>query len=510
MDFLILSPPAASPAEPPAGAFLLAAGLCARGYDAALFDLSLAYFRSVLSLSDGPDLRYALSYIEKSKLYVSQKHRGAAGIIHKKLNVFTKQHPGWRLSLMDLEGPAPVHRPEDLVHCLREHDPFRPFYEAELGPVLDRENPRKVLISLSYLSQLAATLSLVEFLKARGIEPTVGGSLPSSMARTARGLPHLASFFPNLSLGDGLEYIPHEPNDKHLLSKLAWPRMISAPSAKGVHPALSYLSSRPIVPLTLSVGCFWNRCLFCPDRDLPTFMVDLSGVERFLQTMPECVRAARPIVHLLDSAMPPAHLRRFLPLIRNYGLEFYGFARPDRHLLKDHLLEDCAASGCRMLQLGVESGSKELLDRYNKGLSPAEARELYTSAASLGIRTYIYLLFGLPKETAADRKLTLDMIEETSESVDFLNLSLFNLPRDCELFNRAEEFGIEVDPTPPVNPLQLYQPFLCDGVPPRAEARRYLAEIFQKHPAVRPAFLQTPRWFRAAHLALFDLKGRRP
>ena len=84
-------------------------------------------------------------------------------------------------------------------------------------------------------------------------------------------------------------------------------------------------------------------------------------------------------------------------------MQFYGFARPTAKLLADDLIEDAAESGLIMLQLGVESGSKSLLDRYDKGLAPGEAQEVIKRSSSAGVRTYLYLLFGLPDETEGDR-----------------------------------------------------------------------------------------------------------
>ena len=48
MDYLVLAPPVCTPAEPPSGAFLLAAGLKGRGYDVGLLDLSLELFHQFI------------------------------------------------------------------------------------------------------------------------------------------------------------------------------------------------------------------------------------------------------------------------------------------------------------------------------------------------------------------------------------------------------------------------------------------------------------------------------
>ena len=503
MEFLVVAPPVCPPSEPPSGAFLLAAGLRARGADCGLLDLSLELFWQLLDGARGPGtptdraLRYLLDSVEG---YEVQHHRSAAGVIRSQLRGFEAQNPGWRITPMDLEAPVRVHDPRALGALLAHGpSPFASLWQGALLRALEEHRPRTVLISLAYLSQLAATIDLVRFLAGRGVRTIVGGSLPRSLAATGEGLGLLRELLGEIDLGDGLSLLGGDASDG-LLRKLAWPRLLSE---------RAYLSARPIVPLALSTGCFWNRCLFCPDRDMPFGAVPSSALQGLLSSLPDAVRAAGPVVHLLDSAVPPAALRRFLPLAREHRLGFYAFARPTERLRQGGLLAEAAESGCLMLQLGAEGGSGALLDRFGKGLDPAEAEAVTREAAEVGIRTYLYLLFGLPGETAADRDATLQLLARNADCVDFLNLSVFNLPRHSELCERPEDFGIELLDFPADAGLRLYRPFRCAGQDPRAEAKAFLQRDLRPHPAIRGATGRTPRWFRAAHLALIQLEGRR-
>jgi hypothetical protein len=395
-----------------------------------------------------------------------------------------------------------VHDPAAVAGWLGANpSPFTELWEESLVPVREAERPRRVIVSVAYLSQLPAAIDLVRFLDRKGVKRVVGGSLPRSLAATGAGLDALGGALGPLDLSDGSSLLgPGAPHP--LLDALAWPRMLSKDS---------YLCARPIVPLALSSGCFWRRCRFCPDRALPYRGVPTAALEQFFASVPAQILAARPVVHLLDSAIPPGRLRRFLPLAKASGAAFYGFARPTRHLLKDSLVEAAADAGCLMLQLGVESGSGQLLASFDKGVDPLEAERVTAAVAGAGIRTYLYLLFGLPSETDADREATLDLLARNERDVDFLNLSLFNLPQLCELTERAEEHGISLGEFPDEDAiLRLYRPFTCGGRSPRDEARTFLKTRMLSHPAIHAAHLRTPRWLRAAHLALMRLPGRRP
>ncbi len=478
LDHLVLAAPAAMPAEPPAGAFTLAAALAGHGRDAALLDLSLAFYHRVLGASADPAVGRAVAGLLRAPGgYDPHRHRTATGVLHAALRRWSTKHPGWRLTLMDVAAPWRSHDPERLAAGIAaEGDPFAGLWTEVLDPVLDRERPRTALVSLAYLSQLPATLALAAHLRRRGQPFRVGGSLPRSLAATGAGLDVLRRVLPEIDTDDGSALVGVPPG--RVLRRLAWPRIL------GEAP---YLAARPIVPVPLSTGCWWGRCAFCPDRDAPYTPVPLRAVDALLAGRPG---GTPPVVHLLDSALPLAPLRRFLDVARDHGAAFYGFARPERRLLRDGLVEAMAGAGCLMLQLGVEGGDADVLARYAKGFDPGEALELTRAAAAAGIRTYLYLLFGLPAERPESREATRRMVAENADAIDFLNLSLFNLPHTGALAAEARAHGV-------------------GGRDVRSEARRFLDRRFRPDPAIRPILQRTPRWFRAAHLALMRVEGRR-
>lgn len=234
-------------------------------------------------------------------------------------------------------------------------------------------------------------------------------------------------------------------------------------------------------------------------------------LEEFIDSIPGSVMARRPLIHFLDSAIPPAAITRLPGVLSGTGASWFGFVRPTDHLLQpEGLLEILAGSGCAMLQTGVESGSARILDRFRKGLDPTTALKVLLRSAQAGIRNYVYLLLGLPGETGADREMTRLLVEEAGGSLDFLNISVFNLPRSSELLSRAEEFGIEPgDFAAPSHAVRLYRPFMDrSGTDTRYEARTFIRQRLNTIPAASAALTRTPRWFRGAHMALMRLENR--
>ena len=129
MKFLVTVPPIITPSEPPSGAFLLAAGLVARGIEAGFLDLSLEYFRYIFSHSpEGrgyPAVVPAVDYLLNNPVYTPQQHRTSVGVLNSSMKLFSEKFPGWKITLMDLVPPVALHRPSELMRiCQKGNTPF--------------------------------------------------------------------------------------------------------------------------------------------------------------------------------------------------------------------------------------------------------------------------------------------------------------------------------------------------------------------------------------------------
>jgi hypothetical protein len=412
----------------------------------------------------------------------------------------------------------------DLARVARDPE-MLPGWEAldvAAREILDAA-PGVVGVSASYLSQALHAYALAGLLRKRGFGGLLllGGGVVGSWA--ARLQPDSPAF-------DAWDALVRGPGEEPLrLAALAG----TVPDVEGVlaprfglwnvakssretpvsfRPDAStlawgdYLAPGGILPVAASRGCYWARCAFCPEAAGSRQPYRAADAEQLAADLIK-IRDRHGIrrVHFTDNAVSPAHMRRFAALFRGQGISWYGFARIEKTLAEPGFLESLAEGGCTMLQLGIESATPRLLDGMKKGIDIGLADRIVRRAAEAGIRVYGYFLFGLPTETQDEARRTLDWIAERADCLTFLNLSLMNLPRDGEMEEMPERFGVEVLKTlDGRNDLSLYWGFSGGETVDRRQLRRLLAEA-RKDPALRAVLARTPKGFTSNHAAFSPL-----
>ncbi|HTR45685.1 MAG TPA: radical SAM protein, partial [Thermodesulfovibrionales bacterium] len=206
-------------------------------------------------------------------------------------------------------------------------------------------------------------------------------------------------------------------------------------------------------------------------------------------------RVRPDLIHLLDNAVSVQLMTDLAE--RPLGVPWHGFARIDRSIADR---EFCAAlkwSGCVTLNLGLESGDQEVLDRLEKGIRLETASLALKSLKEAGIAVYVYLMFGTPSETPGAARRTLEFIARHHEEIGFLNLALFNMPITGP---EAGELGTsrfyEGD-------LSLYTDFSHPEGWDRKQVRSFLENEFKRHRAVSAILRRDPPVFTSSHAPFF-------
>jgi hypothetical protein len=498
--FLLITPPVLVPTQIPVGALMFGASLQGQGVFTRLHDASLDFFHYVLQ-QNHPALaakhrraRRAIQYFQEQRHYLPAVHRSHINNLHQFLSAWSAQFPGWQIGLTDATfAPIPPHDPAAFIQHLRNggSTPFSDYLETQLIPAIVESGLREIGISLTYLSQIYFTLELGLRLSRIGLKPILGGALVNVLEHKFRqSFDFSGMFTPHTAVE------PIWRTEQRLDWPLQWPELVL--------PLAAYFTPTPIIPFPLALGCYWNKCLFCPDAKSVFRQYPTEHLRPFLEAAFSHPKVTEIIFNISDSTIPVSGLKQLLPFFRESNSKFYGFFRFEKYLKNLDFLTELRESGAALFQFGLESGSPEVLKRFQKGIDLADAREILHSAHAQWIKNYVYLLFGLPQETEADRHLTQEFVRENHAVIDFLNVSIFNLPTDCFISKNPDEFEISLTRQEKYQtPLQLYLPFSSRTGPVRDQARRFLQAEFRKDPRIRPILLNTPDRLRIDHAVFF-------
>ncbi len=108
--------------------------------------------------------------------------------------------------------------------------------------------------------------------------------------------------------------------------------------------------------------------------------------------------------------------------------------------IDDEMLKEMKASGCKMIRLGVESGSQEVLNKIKKGLTLNQIEEGVRRVKKHGIQALGGFMFGFPydsRETIKEtikfaKKLSLDQVQ-FSINMCYPGTSLYEYAKDNNL-----------------------------------------------------------------------------
>jgi radical SAM superfamily enzyme YgiQ (UPF0313 family) len=78
--------------------------------------------------------------------------------------------------------------------------------------------------------------------------------------------------------------------------------------------------------------------------------------------------------------------------------------------IDEELLIAMKRAGCECIQLGVESGSPQILKRLGKNITPAQIEHACRLVREIGINLSIYLISDVPEETGDDLRQTLQLV----------------------------------------------------------------------------------------------------
>lgn len=501
---LLIYPPFAKNCEPPPGIARLAGFLRGNDLACAAIDANCqahsyllsqgGHYQDTWSQRASNNLPTNLAYLQGKHYKNFDRYKQAVLEINRLLTMVGRDH-GVRLNLANYQDKFSPVVATDLCQSAENYrdNIFYPFFRHHLAPQIEEHQPTHIGISLTYLSQAVIVFALLGFLKQRfpHITNILGGGLVTSWSPNLAWQNHFQGLVDHYIAG---------PGELPLLSLLGGNNRKICPAPPHYGPqkqeaATGYLAPGPILPYAASSGCYWHKCLFCPETAEGNPYHPLAP-DQVLADLTDLTSSYRPILlHFLDNAISPSLQQK---LITNPpGPPWYGFARAHPHLADTDFCLALRRSGCLMLKLGLESGDQQVLDSMEKGIELPLVEQVLAALHKAGILTYVYLLFGTPSEDEESARRTMAFTVRHQAEIDFVNLAIFNLP-----LAGPEANALHVQQFYPGD-LSLYADFHHPLGWSRTKVRYFLDKEFSRHPAISPIINRDPPFFTSNHAPLF-------
>ncbi|MFH2115269.1 MAG: radical SAM protein [Spirochaetota bacterium] len=392
---------------------------------------------------------------------------------------------------------SPLRR-KDLLDAaaLYPDSPYYQLFSRRIDEELGHQSVAVVGLSINYLSQALPAFAILGWLAQTHpqLRRIAGGGLISSWL--AQG-----SLTADDSLGGLLHALVPGRGEDGLSAWLGNVDRDPETPARASQPDfddfshLQYLSPVGIIPYSFSSGCPWKRCTFCPEKAEAGRYVGLRVDAAMTQLDQLALRYKPGLFHFTDNEVSSLYLRGMAE--KSSGIPWYGFTRFSKALLDPGFCRALAASGCRMLQLGLESADQRVLDAMAKGTELGVIDNILENLAQAGIGTFLYVLFGTPAEDLTAARKTRDFLASRAGLIDFLNIAIFNLPvasADAALLATRDFYD---------GALSLYLEFEHPAGWNRAEVRGFISRELEGEPRIREIIKRSPPVFTSNHAVFF-------
>jgi anaerobic magnesium-protoporphyrin IX monomethyl ester cyclase len=352
-------------------------------------------------------------------------------------------------------------------------NPFVEFYEHDLFPQIAEDPPAVIGISMVYASQTTQALVLGMMLKKRfpDIHVTFGGSYLSQWAmvmedaQVADLLVHgdsivcgegegpFADLLERVVNGQSLNGLPnviYGDYDAGIIHR--YESLVSTDLATLPPPDFSdlylddYLVPEPILPYTLSRGCYWQKCAFCENRagdapPRPYQSVPADKAVSELVAMSEDYDAHH--FHMCVDVVDPDDLSSFSKrLVETKTQILWNTNLRVEDAFNADFCMQLRGAGLNSVAIGVESGCQQTLDAMQKGTDIVKVGLVLRNFYNAGVATQVIGFFGYPAESERKARQTVAFLYEHSDVISNFDFGLLMIRPGAAIHDNPETFGV--------------------------------------------------------------------
>ena len=351
---------------------------------------------------------------------------------------------------------------------------YRDVFENILRPCIEAERPDVVGISIVLQQQLFSTMTFCALIKEHfpHIHVTIGGNTVTRLRDALPDTPNLFALFDSAVVYEGetafLQLVEAVGAGRDLAgipnliyrdgagihtSPLTYAEDMAALPPPDFHglPLEKYFVPDRILPYLATRGCYWGRCEFCDHGEGYTAGYRTKKLEQIIEEIRQLKETYHTRhFHFTDESYPPALFRKLTrKLVESHlNVVWTTHMRFEKSLLDAAVWNDAAASGCKFLHMGYESGNERVLRLMDKATTTDVIRRSLELSAKAGVWNHVMGFFGFPGETREDALDSIRFLEQNHELVHSIGFGTFDLSKHTPVAKNPDKFGV----TPYKNP----------------------------------------------------------
>jgi len=209
----------------------------------------------------------------------------------------------------------------------------------------------------------------------------------------------------------------------------------------------NYLDAKRVLPVHASRGCP-HSCAFCYNIQVNKRRFRAKNAEKTFEELKYIVDKYHldGIVFREDNfCTDKKRIKKISELIQAEKMDLHIICSLRADRFKDEeLLSSLLKMGVRTIGMGAESGSPRMLGLIDKNISPNDIILSAEQSKKYGFYTVYSFIIGLPGETTADLRQTLDVIDnikKTNPNCDVTNINIYTPYPENKLYNLAKSQG---------------------------------------------------------------------
>ncbi len=419
------------------------------------------------------DAEQAKEILRGESFYDIDKLEWATNTLHKTMALISLGYYPAQICFPPIETDL-VYKPYMSSEILEALDDdqiniYRDVYRQLIAPVMQKEKPGMVGISIVQQKQLIPSFTFSKMIKEEfpDLHITVGGNIVTRIRDELKIQDKLFGYIDSAILYEGenayLQLVDAVENSK---SFSGLPNLIYRDES-GIHANKDvcsedlsklpppdfdglllekYFVPKLILPYLATRGCYWGRCTFCDHfqgyvEGFRTMQVDQIVEEiKFLKD-----KHNTRYFHFTDESYPPALFRKLSQRLIEEKLDIVWTThmRFEETLLDEQVWKDVQESGCRYLHFGYESGNQRVLKLMDKATKLDAIQTNLRMSSEAGIWNHIMGFFGFPGETREEAEDSKRFVHDNRAHIHSLGFMTFVLGKYSPVAFEPEKYGVD-------------------------------------------------------------------